>query len=140
MLHESSLPSSFWSKAVSTAVFLHNRLPTSANEGVTPYELMYESKPDLALARVFGSLAYVHVKKDKRSGFSPHMEKAIFVGYPTQHKGWEFFNPFTKKFILSDRADFDERVFPGLSTKAIEPAPFPTPPTPHPLSSTPLLN
>ena len=35
MLHESSLPSSFWSKAVSTAVFLHNRLPTSANDGVT---------------------------------------------------------------------------------------------------------
>jgi hypothetical protein len=38
MLYESHLPSSFWAKAVSTAVFLHNRLPTSANGGKTPYE------------------------------------------------------------------------------------------------------
>src|SRR6201986_3563703 len=45
------------------------------------------------------------------------MEKAIFVGYLAQHKGWEFYNPLSKQFVLSDRADFDERVFPGLSTR-----------------------
>ena len=40
MLYESHLPSSFWSKAVSTAVYLHNRLPTAANNGITPFQLM----------------------------------------------------------------------------------------------------
>jgi hypothetical protein len=40
MLHESHLPPSFWSKAVSTAVYLHNHLLTSANGGLTPFELM----------------------------------------------------------------------------------------------------
>jgi hypothetical protein len=53
------------------------------------------------------------------------MEKAIFVGYPAQHKGWEFFNPETKKFVLSDRADFNETVFPGLKTRLPEPPAFP---------------
>lgn len=128
MLYESHLPSSFWSKAVSTAVYLHNRLPTAANDGLTPFELMYGRKPDVSLFRVFGSLAYVHIKKDKRSGFSPHMQKAIFVGYPAQYKGWEFYNPSTKRLVLSDRADFDERVFPGLATRIPEPPAFPTPP------------
>ena len=58
---------------------------------------------------MFGSIAYVHVQKDRRVGLSPHMEKCIFVGYPSQFKGWEFYNPSTRKFVLSDRADFDER-------------------------------
>ena len=126
LLFESHLPSSFWNKAVSTAVYLHNRLPTSANAGKTPYELMYGKKPDVSSVRVFGSLAYVHVKKDKRKGFSPHMEKAIFIGYPPQFKGWEFYNPVTKKYVVSDRADFDERVFPGLATRLPEPPAFPS--------------
>lgn len=99
---------------------------------------MFGKKPDVSLIRVIGSLAYVHVKKDKRSGFSPHMEKAIFVGYPIQYKGWEFFNPVTKKFILSDCADFDERVFPGLSTCLPEPPAFP-PSTISPTQSAPTL-
>src|SRR6185437_3539350 len=76
----------------------------------------------------------VHIQQ----GFSPHMEKAIFVGYAIQSKGWEFFNPVTKKFLLSDRADFDERVFPGLSTRLPEPPAFPTPP--DDLPSTPPSN
>jgi hypothetical protein len=135
LLHEGRLPGSFWATAVSTAVHLHNRLPTSANSGITPFELMYKTTPDLSLVRVYGSLAYVHVKKDKRTGFSSHMEKAIFVGYPNQHKGWRFFNPLTRKFVLSDRADFDERVFPGLTTRLPEPAPFPSQPSPNRLES-----
>ena len=65
-------------------------------------------------------MTYVHIKKDKQTGFSSHMENAIFVGYPPQYKGWEFYNPITNKFILSDHADFDERVFPGLKGHRFE--------------------
>ena len=115
LLHESKLPPSFWSHAVKTVVHTHNRMPTSSLPNSTPHFAMYGSKPDVSLLRVFGSAAYVHIKKDKRSGFSPHMEKCIFVGYPSQYKGWEFYNPQTRKFVLSDRADFDERVCPGTT-------------------------
>jgi len=63
-----------------------------------------------------------------------HMQKAIFVGYPAQYKGWEFYNPSTRKFVLSDRADFDERLCPGTTgylpdQVAIPPPPPPIPPT-----------
>jgi hypothetical protein len=78
-LYEAHRPGSFLAHGVSTAVHLHNCLPTSANAVITPFELMLKKKPDLSLIRVFGRLAYVHVKKDKWTGFSSHMEKAILV-------------------------------------------------------------
>ena len=40
------------------------------------------------------------------------MEKCVFIGYPQGYKGWKFYNPTTKKTMISERADFDERYFP----------------------------
>jgi hypothetical protein len=37
------------------------------------------------------------------------MEKCIFIGYPEGFKGLKLSNPQTKKVIISERADFDER-------------------------------
>src|SRR5262249_36836300 len=70
----------------------------------------------------WGCTAYVHVQKDKRtSSLGPHMEKAIFIGYPKEYKGWKFYNPVTKCIIISERADFDERYFPGLKKPISDP-------------------
>ena len=62
--------------------------------------------------RVWGCTAYVHIQKDKRDGLRSHMEKCVFIGYPQGYKGWKFSNPTTKKVVISERADFDERYFP----------------------------
>ena len=50
--------------------------------GITPYEAFFGVKPDVSNLRIFGSLAYVHVQKDKRGPFGSHFEKCIFLGYP----------------------------------------------------------
>ena len=70
LLHESHLPPSFWPKAVATVVHTHNRMPTSALHDSTPFSALFNKKPDVSLLRVFGSLAYVHIQKDKRTGLS----------------------------------------------------------------------
>jgi hypothetical protein len=44
------------------------------------------------------------------------MEKCIFIGYPPDYKGWRFYNPVTKKCIISERAQFDEHYFLGIKT------------------------
>ena len=62
-------------------------------------------------------MAYIHLQKDKRTGIGSHMEKAIFVGYLEGYKAWRFYNPITKRFVISERAEFDERYYPGLSMK-----------------------
>ena len=53
------------------------------------------------------------------------MEKCVFIGYPQGYKGWKFYNPTTKKVVISERADFDERYFP-MSKRPIS-ASFPAP-------------
>jgi hypothetical protein len=80
-----------------------------------PHEAWFKRKPDISHLRVWGCLAYVHVQKDKRRSLEPHMEKCVFVGYPSGYKGWKFYNPITQKYVISERTEFDECVFPGLA-------------------------
>src|SRR5882762_2597585 len=119
MLSEANLPMQFWAEALLALMHVWNRCPTSALKGKTPYELWLKLKPDVSHLRVWGCLAYVHIQKDKRKGFSPHMEKGIFIGYPDGYKGWKFYIPSTKKAVISERADFDERYFPGLKKDSL---------------------
>ena len=83
-------------------------LPTSSLKGTTPYEAWFKRKPNVSHFRVWGCLAYVFIQKDKRRSLQPHMEQCVFVGYPSGYNS-------STKYIISEQAEFDERVFPGLS-------------------------
>ena len=50
----------------------------------------------------------MHVQKDKRNALAPHYEKCTFIGYPQGYKGWKFYNPTTKRTVISEHTDFDE--------------------------------
>jgi hypothetical protein len=113
MLSESNLPASFWQHCLTAHIHVWNRIPT-AGAPDTPHYNWYKAKPDVKHLRVWGCTAYVYVQKDKRKSLQPHMEKCVFIGYPAGYKGWLFYNPTTKKTIISERAEFDERYFPGL--------------------------
>ena len=65
MLQEAHLPPSFWREALHTLVYTLNRTPRSANPGITPYEAFFGVKPDVSDLRIFGSLAYVHVRMSR---------------------------------------------------------------------------
>src|ERR1700742_321134 len=40
------------------------------------------------------------------------MLPAVFIGYPDGYKGWKFWDPVSKRTIISERAEFDELSFP----------------------------
>ena len=82
LLVQAKLPPSFWRYAVPTYVHTRNRTPTSALNGQTPYYHWKGKKPDISYFRIFGSLAYVLVRKEKRKALQPHSKKCIFIGYP----------------------------------------------------------
>ena len=125
MLHQAGLPLSFWAEALAAFIHVWNKTPTSAVPGKTPHQTFYGTKPDISMLRVWGCVAYVHIQKDKRDGGSlgSHMEKCIFIGYPSDYKGWKFYNPVSKKLVISECAQFDERYFLGIkeSTPTIIP-------------------
>src|ERR1700712_3703123 len=153
MLDKCGLPKAFWGEGLAALVHVWNRCPTDAVKGATPYELWNGRKPDVSHLRVWGCTAYVHVQKDKRPGLGSHMEKCVFIGYPQGYKGWKFYNPTSKKTVISERADFDERYFtlskrpssPSIDppstavettpARATAPLPRPPPPAPKPASA-----
>ena len=117
MLEQAGLPDSFRGEAVGAYVHVRNMIPTAANPTTTPFELWHKKKPEVSNLRIWGCNAYVHVQKDKRTGIHSHMERCIFLGYPPDYAGWKFYNPVTRKTVISERAEFDERYFPALKQK-----------------------
>jgi len=81
-------------------------------------------KPDVAPFCIWGCLTYVHVQKDKRTSLGSYMQKCVFIGYPSGYKGWKFYDLASRRTIISERADCDERHF--LSRKESPPIPIPS--------------
>ena len=50
------------------------------------------------------------------------MERCIFIGYPAGYNAWKFYNPVTKRVVICECAEFDERYFPGLKHTWNEPS------------------
>jgi hypothetical protein len=102
MLYEANLPPSFLGECVLAYVHVWNMISSSMTPHSTPSTLWHKQKPDVSRLRVFGCTAYVHVQKDKRVGIGAHMQHCIFVVYPSGYKGWSFYNPVSKKFLISE--------------------------------------
>ena len=79
MLEEKHMLKFYWAEAVRLAVYLQNQ--TSTNGGVSPHELYFGKKLNLAHLRFFSSITYVHVPKEKRRNLDAKSEKYILVGY-----------------------------------------------------------
>ena len=75
MLIHSNLPSKFWAEAVQTAVYVQNRVPTSAVRNMTPYECWFGRKPDISNLRVFGCICYYHIPDEQRRKLDPKARK-----------------------------------------------------------------
>jgi hypothetical protein len=78
------MPKQFWAEAISTASYLINRSPSAALEKKTPMGVWTSVKHSYKSLKVFGSLAYSHVKQDK---LDPRVEKYIFLGHPDGCEG-----------------------------------------------------
>ena len=93
MLVDAKLPHEFWAEALSTAVYLRNRSPTKAVDGMTPFEAWMKKKPTVSHLRVFGCKAYAHVPKDERGKLDSKAKKCILVGYGEDTKGYRLYDP-----------------------------------------------
>ena len=81
MLSDAKLPKRFWAEALSTAVFLRNRSPTTVVQGRTPFEAWTQEKPDVGHLKAFGCLCYAHVAKDERQKFDTKARMCIMLWY-----------------------------------------------------------
>jgi hypothetical protein len=92
MLIASKLPLRYYSAAQLHACYLHNRT-VHANHTKTPYEYIYNEKPNLSHLRPFGSICYALIPSEVRNKLTNTAERCRLLGYSdsediVQHKGY----------------------------------------------------
>lgn len=109
-----ALPDAFWGLAVRNVVECYNRT-ASVDQDKTPYELFFGSKPAVDHLRVFGCKAFV-LKKPAGNKLSAVSEEGIFVGYPSNAKGWLILveRDGMYRIVMSCDVKFEESESSGL--------------------------
>jgi hypothetical protein len=90
-----------------TVNYISNRVPTWTLYHSIPYQRYLHVKPDLSHLRLFGSLAYLHIKKSSK--LEPKSKPMILVGYDNLSKAYKCFNYTRRKIIISRDMVFNER-------------------------------
>lgn len=106
------VPKRFWAEAVTTSVFLINRMPARIIDFQTPLKMLsqFHSIPSVLnlCPKVFGCVCYVHVHSHLRDKFDPRALKCVFLGYSSSQKGYKCFHPPTGKYYVSMDVEFCE--------------------------------
>ncbi|KAF2343313.1 Ribonuclease H-like domain [Trinorchestia longiramus] len=111
MLSDSKFPKTFWAGAVSTAVYVKNRSPTSAHKNLTPYQALNGHKPNVQHFRTFGCMAYAHVPKDGKEKLDSKSKTCVLLGYGSETKGYGLYDFNAKRVLLSRDVVFNESQF-----------------------------
>lgn len=119
LLKEKELPLYFWGEAIRHAIYLLNRLPTRAVEGVTPYEAWSSTKPIIDHLRVFGCLAHMRVPNAGLKKLDNRSKKVIYLGKEPGSKAHRVFDPKTKSVCVTRDLVFEEEKSWDWSQEAV---------------------
>jgi hypothetical protein len=108
MTYDQNLPLPLWAKVASTAVYIQNRCPHKSLQEKTPEEVFIGIKPSIDHLRIFGSPAYIHIPKEKRTMLEPSKTKGTFVGYSETSKAYRIYVPGQKFIEVSRDMTFHE--------------------------------
>nr|GFC02074.1 zinc finger, CCHC-type [Tanacetum cinerariifolium] len=108
MMKAMKLPLTFWAEAVRHAIYILNMVPTKALVDKTPYEALYNRKPNLENLRIFGCKAYAKIT-------IPHLKKMddrsiplVYLGVEEGSKACRLYDPIAKKKHVSRDVRFME--------------------------------
>jgi hypothetical protein len=93
---------------VATVVYLLNMAPTKALDSVTPYEAWHGCRPNVYHLRTFGCIAYVKSSKPHLRKLDDRDTPVVFIGFERGAKAWRFFDPASRRAVVSRDAIFDE--------------------------------
>jgi len=111
LLIESSVPSKYWVEALSTAVYLINRLPSKVLNLESPYYCLFHKHPSYHSFHTFGCVCFVHLPPFQRNKLSVQSIKCAFMGYSTSQKGFICYDPSSNKFRVSRNVIFFENQY-----------------------------
>lgn len=101
MLVEKKVPKVFWPEAVKWSVYVLNRCPTVAVQNKTPEEALSDMKPTVEYFRIFGCVAHVYIRNQKRIKLDDKNKKCVLLGVSDESKAYKLFDPVSKKVVIS---------------------------------------
>ncbi|CAI7853839.1 unnamed protein product, partial [Closterium sp. NIES-54] len=133
MMHAAA-PHFLWPFAVRYAAHQINLQPRVSMPETSPALLWTGKVGDASAFRVWGSRAFVRdLSADK---LSPRAAPCVFLGFPPDAPGWQFYHPTSRRVMSSQDVTFDEsvpyyRLFP-YRTPSLPPPPLFLVPGPPP--------
>ena len=108
MLGEANMDKLYWCEAMMTAVDIRNVLPSAPSPKACPFETLFHRKPSINVMRVFGSLCYAHIAKEKRRKLDDSGLRSRFLGYAKQNKAYRLLDDTTGRIVISRSVTFSE--------------------------------
>ncbi|CAI5975030.1 unnamed protein product [Closterium sp. NIES-64] len=124
MVHAAA-PHFLWPFAVRYAAHQINLHPRVSRPAMSPVLMWTGKVGDASAFRVWGSRAFVRdLSADK---LSPRAAPCVFLGFPPDAPGWQFYHPSSRRVLSSQDVTFDEsvpfyRLFP-YRTPSLPPPP-----------------
>ena len=111
-MFQSKLPKHFWSYVIHHATFLINRVSTPLLNNLSPYQVLYESLPDINDFKVFGSLCYASTLQAHRSKLDSRARICVFLGYNLGFKGFVLYDLNSREIFISKHVTFHDHILP----------------------------
>ena len=94
------------------ATYLLNILPNKKLAFQPPIKILYQKDPSYSHLRVFGCLCYPLLPSTSRNKLQARSTPCVFLGYPSNHKGYKCYDLSSRKILISRHVTFDEHTFP----------------------------
>ena len=108
-------PLTYWSYVVATTTQIINKLPTLSLSHKSPWELLFQSLPDITHLRVFGCKCFSFLEPYNTHKLQPYTSPCIFLNYPAHTKGYIFLDLVSNRIYISRHVLFNEKEFLSLS-------------------------
>ncbi|CAI7816235.1 unnamed protein product [Closterium sp. NIES-54] len=138
MIHAAA-PHFLWPFAIQYAAHQLNLQPRVSLPETSPTLLWTGKVGDASAFRVWGSRAFVRDKSADK--LSPRAVPCVFLGFPPDAPGWQFYHPTSRRVLSSQDVTFDKsvpyyRLFP-YRTASLPPPPLFLAPGPPPVDPLP---
>ena len=103
-----------------TTIYILNRCPTKAVYGETPIEAWSRTKSEVSNFKIFGSMFYAHIPKEKRYKLDKKSERCIYLGYDDETKAYRLYNLETHNLMISRDVIFNEKAFSDWKNNKVQ--------------------
>lgn len=109
LMEAMKVPNQLWGEAVRHSTYLINHMATKFLVNKTPYEGLYDKKPNIDHLRVFWYVAFGKINGPHLRKLDDRSLKVINLGRQPGSKAYRLYDPVAKKVIVSRDVIFNKK-------------------------------